>query len=192
MDHNLQLLGIAKKAGYLAVGGEAASAAARSGKAVLIIAAADASDNAKRRAKRDSEFCGAAYAAAPYTRFELGSITGRGSPGIIALLDTGLASTFIGGLASIDPAGYSGTAEILAERHRRRLSSAKRTGSGERQAANSAGRTGSGERQTANSAGRTGSGERQTANAAGRSGSGERQTANSVKHTISGKRRTAL
>ena len=104
MDRNLQLLGIAKKAGCLAIGGEAASSAARSGRARAIISAGDASDGARRRAQRDAAFCGASYILTPYTMREIGRITGRGSPGTVAFLDSGLAEGFLRGLtAAGDP-----------------------------------------------------------------------------------------
>lgn len=184
MDHNLQILGIAKKAGFLAVGAEASSAAARNGKAVLIIAANDTSDSAERHAQRDSEFCGAAFAAVPYTRFELGSITGRGSPGTIAILDTGLASTFIGALAKDDPVRYGETAEALAERHRRSLIGKKHARSGERRAAAEKPQTSGGERRAAADK-HARSGERRVA-------AEKPQTSGGAEHTTSGKRRTAL
>ena len=107
MDRNLQLLGIAKKAGFLAIGSESASAAARSGKVKAIISAADASDASKRRAQRDAGFCGAAYSPTPYTMSELGSITGRGSPGTLAFLDKGLSEKFLEGIPK-SAAGASG------------------------------------------------------------------------------------
>ena len=44
MDRSLALLGMAKKAGLLAIGSEAAAVAARRGDAKLIITANDASD----------------------------------------------------------------------------------------------------------------------------------------------------
>jgi len=85
---------MAKKAGLLAVGGEATAVSARRGKATLIITANDASDGSIRRAKANAESNGVKYIAVPYSKFELGSITGRGSPGTIAFLDKGLASEF--------------------------------------------------------------------------------------------------
>jgi len=86
---------MAKKAGLLAIGSEAASAAARRGDAKLIITASDASEGSIRRAKNNAETNGIKYTAVPYTMYELGSITGRGSPGTIAFLDKGLADGFI-------------------------------------------------------------------------------------------------
>ena len=198
MDHNLQLLGIAKKAGYLAVGGEATSAAARSGTAALIITAADASDSVKRRAQRDSEFCGAEFAASPYTRFELGSITGRGSPGTLAIMDAGLARTFIERLAKDDPARYSGISVALAEKHIRSLSGKKRRASGERHTGSGERHPKSGEARRASGEGHTRSGEKHTVNgekhtksSSTHTVSGETRRASGKRHTISGNRRTA-
>ena len=94
MDRSLALLGMAKKAGKLAVGGDAASIAARRGEAVLMITASDASEGSIRRAKANAEASSVEYKAVPYTMFELGSTAGRGSPGTIAFLDKGLADGF--------------------------------------------------------------------------------------------------
>jgi len=95
MDRSLALLGMAKKAGKLAVGGDAVSKTARRGEAVLIITASDASEGSIRRAKANAEANGVEYTAVPFTMFELGSTAGRGSPGTIAFLDKGLADGFI-------------------------------------------------------------------------------------------------
>jgi len=104
-DKSLQLLGMAKKAGLLAVGSEDTAASARRGKAKLIITASDASGGTVRRAKANAESGGARYIAVPFTKFELGSITGRGSPGTIAFLDKGLADGFTNRLAEAGPTG---------------------------------------------------------------------------------------
>ena len=98
-DKNLNILGLAKKAGLLAIGCEASEAAARKGKTKLIISASDASERAFRNARINADVCGALCLAVPYTRFELGCITGRGSPATVAFLDTGLAVAFLKGLA---------------------------------------------------------------------------------------------
>ncbi|MDR2599099.1 MAG: ribosomal L7Ae/L30e/S12e/Gadd45 family protein [Oscillospiraceae bacterium] len=94
MDKTLNLLGLAKKAGLLAIGSEAASILARQGKAHLIITATDASDGTIRRAKANAESSGSRYLAVPYSKFDLGNIIGRGSPGVIAFSDKGLADVF--------------------------------------------------------------------------------------------------
>ena len=116
MDRNLQLLGIAKKAGLLAIGGESTSAAARSGSAKAIATTADASDGAKRRAQNDSDFCGAVYVATEYRKFEFGRVVGRGAPATLAVLDAGLAEGFVRGLAESDPLRYGAAAKAIAEK----------------------------------------------------------------------------
>ena len=98
-DRNLLILGLAKKAGLLAIGDDAVGTAARKGHTKLIISAEDASERAYRNARIYADSCGAICMAVPFTKFELGSITGRGAPATVAFLDTGLAVTFIKGLA---------------------------------------------------------------------------------------------
>ena len=99
MNRNLSHLGMAKKAGLLAVGSEAAASAARRGEAALIITASDASEGSVRRAKANAESNGVKHISVPFTMFELGTIAGRGSPGTIAFLDKGLADGFTKRLA---------------------------------------------------------------------------------------------
>ena len=112
-DKNLQLLGLARKAGKLAVGSEDTNSAARTGKARLIITASDASASALRRARSSADMSYTPYLTVPYTSYELGSITGRGSPGTVTFLDAGLAARFVKGLAENDPEKYHETEELL-------------------------------------------------------------------------------
>ena len=102
-NRNLQILGLAKKAGFLSIGEESAGLAARNGQASLIISASDASERSLRNARINAETGFVAYAVVPYTKFELGNVTGRGSPGTIAFLDNGLAVRFLQGLAETEP-----------------------------------------------------------------------------------------
>ena len=118
MDRSLQLIGMARKAGLLAVGGEAVKAALRAGKAWLVISASDASEGSARRTRFGAESSGAAYIDAPYTKFEIGNITGRGSPGTVAILDGGLAAGFVKGLAANEPERYGEAEELLESKVR--------------------------------------------------------------------------
>ena len=127
MDNNLRLLGIARKAGLLAVGGDSSGFAARSGKARAIFSASDASDRSKRRAVEDSAICGAVYTEVPYTKHDLGNVTGRGSPATLAVLDTGLAAVFINRLAESEPERYGKAAECLAKKTRVQAETRKNT-----------------------------------------------------------------
>ena len=114
-NRNLQKLGLAKKAGLLAIGSEAVNLAARNGKAKLIITASDASPRALRQAQMNARNGRAVHIAVTYTKFDLGKITGRGSPGTVAILDTGLAAGFVKGLLAEDADGqYPEAAELLA------------------------------------------------------------------------------
>jgi len=112
-DRNLQILGLAKKAGKLAIGCEAAQSAARNEQTKLIISASDASERAYRNAKINADSAGAICIVVPYTKFELGSITGRGSPGTVAFLDIGLAVRFLQGLAQTNPEPFGKLWEFL-------------------------------------------------------------------------------
>ena len=132
MDRNLQILGLANKAGLLAVGGEAAGTAARSGKTKLIISANDASEGAHRRARTSAEAGYALHIISPYTKYELGSVVRRGAPGTLAVLDAGLAARFMKGLAEIYPDHYGGAARMLADKARDLKESRKQAAPGRR------------------------------------------------------------
>jgi len=114
-DRTLQLIGLARKAGLIAVGGEAVSAAARKGKARLVLSASDSSEGSSRRARMNAEAAGVTYIMVPFTKFELGSITGRGSPGTVAILDSGLAAGFVQRLAEKEPDRYAEAAQRLTK-----------------------------------------------------------------------------
>jgi len=93
---------MAKKAGLLVAGAEAAAHAARRGKARLIITASDASETSIRRAKSNAEVNRVKYSATPFTMLQFGIYAGRGSPGTIAFLDKGLADEFIKKMAETE------------------------------------------------------------------------------------------
>ena len=120
MDRNLQTLGIAKKAGLIVIGSEDVGVATRLHKARLVLTAGDASASAIRRARANAEAGGAAYISVPYTMSELGGVTGRGSPGTLAITDAGLAASFVKGLAGAEPDRYSEVAGQLTERSQKR------------------------------------------------------------------------
>ena len=115
MDRSLNIVGLAKKAGLLAIGCEAATAAARKGRTKLILSANDASERSYRNAKTNADAGGAICLIVPYSKFELGNATGRGSPGTVAFLDTGLAVRFLQGLAEAQPEPYAKLWEFLEQ-----------------------------------------------------------------------------
>lgn len=120
MNKNLQILGIARKAGLVAIGGEAVAAASRAGSAKLVLSASDTSSGTLRRARIGAREGGAVFSTIPYTKFELGQIIGRGPTGTIAILDAGLSAKFMGGLAETNPGRYDDTLELLERNTSRR------------------------------------------------------------------------
>ena len=107
----LNLLGMAKKAGLIAIGSEAVKTLAREGKVELIILATDTSEGSARQARYSAEDSGAICIDTPYTKFELGNVTGRGSPGTVAFFDLGLAAEFMKRLSELDKTRYGETAK---------------------------------------------------------------------------------
>jgi len=121
MDNNLRLLGIAKKGGMLEIGEEPVRNAAKTGKARLIISACDAADSSKRHAAEYAKSFGAAHIITPYTKFELSSVCGKGLPGMIAVMNTGIAAKFLSLLAADSPQEYGAVAELLTLKAQKEL-----------------------------------------------------------------------
>lgn len=94
MDKALAFIGLAKKAGLLAIGADATAQATKKQKAVLIITSSDASDRSKNNAKKLAALANIKYMSVSYTMQELGTTAGCGAPGTIAFLDSGFAESF--------------------------------------------------------------------------------------------------
>lgn len=87
-------LGLARRAGKLAIGEENCLKALKTRKASLVIVAADASDNTKKRF-RDKCAHHQARLIETGTRHELGAAVGRGMAVILAVTDPHLADGFL-------------------------------------------------------------------------------------------------
>lgn len=116
-----KLLGIAKKAGLLEIGDESVEHAARSRKAKAILSASDASESSTRRAKGYAEKSGAIHLTLPFTKEALAAVIGRGSPGMLAILDAGIAAKYVSMLAQEYPDRYGEAASLLANKAERAL-----------------------------------------------------------------------
>ena len=114
-----RLLGIAKKAGLLEIGDESVNHAARVRKAKVIMSACDASDGSKRRARGYAQTYGMVHLVLPSSKEELAAVIGRGAPGMLAILDAGLAAKYVSQLALEDAAQYGVAAGLLAEKAER-------------------------------------------------------------------------
>ena len=91
MKGNLNFLGLARKAGRLAVGEDPCGDEVKAGNARLILTARDAGVNTKKRAKTYSDISRAPHAQLDCTKAELGAVFGRASCAICAVCDVGFA-----------------------------------------------------------------------------------------------------
>jgi ribosomal protein L7Ae-like RNA K-turn-binding protein len=120
MNSNLlSLLGLCRRGGMLEVGEEPVEAAARAKAAKVLLLASDAADNTARRVMHFAEAGSCLWLRVPFTKAQLGSITGRASCALMAVTDIGLASNIAGRLAQDDPAQYGVAAEKLALKAKR-------------------------------------------------------------------------
>ena len=94
MNAALSLLGRAKRAGRLVIGEESVKLEARANKTKLILTASDAGDSLKKRADNFARMAKCAHTTLPFSKDELGMLLGRGTPGILAITDNGMAKVF--------------------------------------------------------------------------------------------------
>ena len=107
MDNGLiGLIGLARKAGKVEVGDEPVSIAARTHKARLILLAADAADNTRRRGSGLGQTGNCPALTLPLTKAELGGAVGRESCALLALTDVGLAAAVTKKLTALDATAY--------------------------------------------------------------------------------------
>ncbi|MEQ2443241.1 ribosomal L7Ae/L30e/S12e/Gadd45 family protein [Pseudoflavonifractor intestinihominis] len=102
----LSLIGLCKKAGRLEVGEEPVGAAARAHHAKLLLVAADAADNTRRRCAHFAEAGAVPWTELPFSKAELGGTVGRSSCALVAVTDIGFASSLAAKLALLDQARY--------------------------------------------------------------------------------------
>lgn len=94
MDYNpLPTLGLAKKAGRLAIGDGAVEAALQNRTARLVLLASDVSDNTRHRAQRLAEYGKCPLLTLPYTKEALGNALGRAVCAVAAITDVGFAAS---------------------------------------------------------------------------------------------------
>ena len=114
MDKALNYLALARKGGRAELGEEPVGAAARAGKAYLILAAADCSDHTWRRAKSYVAGTRQQCLRLPYTKDELGMAIGRQELAMAAITDAALALALVRALP--EPQKYAAVAEALADK----------------------------------------------------------------------------
>ena len=116
MDNIPALLGLALRAGRLAVGEEPVGAACRCHKGYLLLLASDAADNTIRRALHFSQAGKTICLTLPLTKEELGSGLGRTSCAMVAVTDVGFAASIAERLAQDDQETYGEAWQTLAQK----------------------------------------------------------------------------
>lgn len=118
MNKLLNLIGLAQKAGRLAVGEEPTGAAARARDARLILVAADAAENSVRRVRHFADAGQCLWCRIGANKDALGQAVGRSSCAMLAVTDIGFAEAIAKKLAEEDEK-FSETAEKLAVKAKR-------------------------------------------------------------------------
>ena len=135
MDKAAQYLGLARKGGMLAVGEEGSGAVIAAGRGRLLLLAADASPNARKRAEGFLYGHRAPLQTLPWTKAVLSALMGMRGCCMLCFTDLPLAARFSAALAEEDP-GWKETADLLAQREdklrRRKAAPRKHTESGKR------------------------------------------------------------
>ncbi len=118
-EHILSTLGLALRAGSVAVGEEPVGAAARAKKARVIFTAQDAAASSVRRANSFARAGSCLCLTIPADKDALGRALGRTSCAMCAVTDIGFAQSLVQKLAAADPAQYGLAAEALAVKAKR-------------------------------------------------------------------------
>ena len=128
MADGLQWIGLARRAGLLALGEENTRAALRGGKAVLVVVARDTSPGALKRAEGYVYLPEVPLLVAPYDKAQISERTGKPGCSMAAFLDIGLAAGFAEALREEFGTIYAETAEALNARRDRVRSRKGNTG----------------------------------------------------------------
>lgn len=112
----LNLLGLMRKANAIAIGEANAGNATRAGKTKLLLIAADASDNARRRAEGFTAGKRTISVQLPFTKEEVSTHVGVSGCSMAAVTDIGFANALMKLLATGWPEDYEGTAQEIALR----------------------------------------------------------------------------
>ena len=115
-EKTLNLLGLMRKANAIAVGETNTGGAVRAGKAKLLLLAADASDNARSRARGFTHGRDVVTVTLPFTKDEIAAHVGMSGCAMAAITDIGFANAFMKSLAAAVPDGYDESAAEIQRR----------------------------------------------------------------------------
>ena len=112
-EHILSMIGLAKKAGQVAIGEEPVGSAARAKDARVILVAQDAAAGSVRRAMSFGQTGACLCLTVPFDKDQLGRALGRTSCAMAAITDIGFAEAIVKKLAALDPERYAPAAQRL-------------------------------------------------------------------------------
>ena len=112
-EHILSMIGLAKKAGQVAIGEEPVGSAARAKDARVILVAQDAAAGSVRRAMSFGQTGACLCLTVPFDKDQLGRALGRTSCAMAAITDIGFAEAVAKKLAESDEAHYGEAAKRL-------------------------------------------------------------------------------
>ena len=115
-EKTLNLLGLMRKANAIAVGETNTGGAVRAGKAKLLLLAADASNNARSRARGFTHGRDIVTVTLPFTKDEIAAHVGVSGCAMAAITDIGFENAFMKSLAAAVPDGYDESAAEIQRR----------------------------------------------------------------------------
>ena len=116
-EKTLNLLGLMRRANAIAIGETNTGAAVKSGRAKLLLIAADASENARHRADGFAYGRNVPTVQLPFTKEEISAHVGVGGCSMAAVLDMGFAGALMKALAVQEPVLYGAVAQALEQKN---------------------------------------------------------------------------
>ena len=121
MDNLLQFIGLMRRAGALVAGAEASFDACRTGRARLLVTAADSSPNTVYAARETAGDCEVPYISLPYGKAAVGEAIGTRDCAVLTVCDTGFA------IALCEKTGRTEPLDVLERRLRREKKKSRNT-----------------------------------------------------------------
>jgi ribosomal protein L7Ae-like RNA K-turn-binding protein len=112
----LNMLGLMRRANAIQIGEDKTGAAVKAGKAKLLLLAADASDNARRRAEAFITGRNVQLVPLPFDKAELSERLGVNGCSMAAVTDLGFANAFVKLLLGLDSDSYCEIAQQVEKR----------------------------------------------------------------------------
>ena len=112
----LNMLGLMRRANAIQIGEDKTGAAVKAGKAKLLLLAADASDNARRRAETFISGRNVQLVPLPFDKAELSERLGVNGCSMATVTDLGFANAFVKLLLGLDSDSYCEIAQQVEKR----------------------------------------------------------------------------